>query len=171
MKRLLVILVMVFSVVFAGGNCMAKNDLVPKGSTGQVVYLGFGKFDATINNGNSLTQLANSRIILRNLDRYNPVYITSVETYGPDGINGPSLELIEGEPIVLPPLASTSLGLNEVPRLLEGSGGRQCALVTWESDISVHPLRVTAGFVINQIGLDGGVVTNTHSTVQGIVLE
>ena len=159
MKKLLVILGVVLCVMIIGGVSIAKDVTTQKDSTGQVVYIGMAKnffvFDST--------QLINSRLFLRNKDRFNPVRITSIEIYNPSGDY--VLDLVT-TPIILDPLASDSRTLpSGVPRL-PNTGGRYSALVTWESDVPVTPVGVGTAVIIMQFG-----VVNTHNSIGGYVIE
>lgn len=167
MKRLLLVFVVFCGVMIIGGTCIAKDDTIEKKSTGQTVYLGLGKFFA---NNNSVTQFFNTRIILRNLDIYNSITITSVEIFGPDGVGDFIVDLAD-EPIVLAPLASTTLGLDSrVPFLEDGSGGRQSALITWESILPVNPPDFVTAIASNLVTPDG-IILNSLTQAQGQVIE
>jgi len=136
-------------------------------STGQTVYLGLGKFLA---NNNSINQFFNSRINLRNLDVNNYIKITSIEIYGPDGLSDFIVDLAENG-IDLAPLANTSLPLDpRVPFLENGSGGRQSALIRWESIVPVTPPVVEAGVAFYLVTPDGNII-NTNKTILSHVIE
>ena len=56
-----------------------------------------------------------------------------------------------------------------VPREVDGSGGRHCAIITWESNTFVSPPIIGGAVLIQIPGPDA--VSSTHSITHGYVLE
>lgn len=141
MKKVTFLLLLALSLVLAGGALA-----VPPQSRGQTVFVPASYTDVSA----GLTEVALSRVGIRNLDRTKSMTLTSVCFYSPGGV---LVKEFLTAPVVIGPLASVTYlaGSNLGIPLYSKTLGRPSFMVKWEATASMcAPSIYSAHFIMRK---------------------